>query len=242
MTVSSGRQCAVLSKKPGPLGFLLRTCLESSEWNSTVCSLIWKRSDISAKHLLFRLVPLMPSTAGTGFGLWPTPNVPNGGRTMTEQDALAKGATEKGKRQVGLENAVKFWPTPRANDAEKRGDFDANNPRNGLPGAVKMFPTPTSRDWKSGKSNQHGRNARPLNEVVKLWATPHAGCGTGAGTQGREGGANLQTQVKMFPTPNACSGNNSGRLDEWGGSKNPFRGTEEGAGQLNPNWVEWLQG
>ena len=37
-----------------------------------------------------------------------------------------------------------MWPTPRANDAEKRGNVSAD-PRNGLPGAVKLFPTPTAR-------------------------------------------------------------------------------------------------
>lgn len=30
------------------------------------------------------------------------------------------------------------------------------------------WPTPTARDWKSGASNKHGVNARPLNEVVYL--------------------------------------------------------------------------
>ena len=56
----------------------------------------------------------MPDTAETEYGLWPTPNVPNGGRTMTAEDALNKGKTAKGKRQVTLENAVRFWPTPDA--------------------------------------------------------------------------------------------------------------------------------
>lgn len=61
-------------------------------------------------------------------------------------------------------------PTPRANDAEKRGDFDANNPRNGLPAAVKRLslPTPTARDWLSGKASEATmqRNSRPLSEKV----------------------------------------------------------------------------
>lgn len=37
-----------------------------------------------------------------------------------------------------------------------------------------QWPTPTARDWKSGASNQHGKNARPLNEVAALWPTPTA--------------------------------------------------------------------
>lgn len=32
------------------------------------------------------------------------------------------------------------------------------------------------------------------------------------------------------------------RLDEWGGSSNPFRGTELGQLRLNPCWVEELMG
>lgn len=39
---------------------------------------------------------------------WPTPNVPNGGRSMSAEDVAAKGKTAKGKRQVQLENVAKF--------------------------------------------------------------------------------------------------------------------------------------
>jgi hypothetical protein len=42
-------------------------------------------------------------------------------------------------------NPSKMWPTPRANDAEKRGNV-STDPRNGLPGVVKMWPTPTAND------------------------------------------------------------------------------------------------
>lgn len=48
-------------------------------------------------------------------GLWPTPNVPNGGR-QPKGGMSRTGMTPDGKkRQVGLHNAVK-WRTPRAND------------------------------------------------------------------------------------------------------------------------------
>ncbi|MNW58779.1 hypothetical protein D3C74_366620 [compost metagenome] len=43
---------------------------------------------------------------------------------------------------------MKMWPTPRANDAQKRGEINARDPRNGLPGAVKMWPTPNAEAWK----------------------------------------------------------------------------------------------
>jgi hypothetical protein len=48
--------------------------------------------------------------------LWATPNAPNGGRTLPEEDVLAKGATENGKRQVGLEMQARYFPTPAARD------------------------------------------------------------------------------------------------------------------------------
>lgn len=56
--------------------------------------------------------------------LWATPCVPNGGRTMSEEDVLNKGTTPKGKRQVGLEMQGRYFPTPASRDwrSEKGGD------------------------------------------------------------------------------------------------------------------------
>src|SRR5690606_37077967 len=58
-------------------------------------------------------------------------------------------------------------------------------------GSVSPYlPTPTARDWKSGASNLHGKNARPLSEVALLFPTPTASDGGGgAGTSpNRKGG------------------------------------------------------
>lgn len=53
-----------------------------------------------------------------------------------------------------------------------------------LPGAVvNLLPTPTARDWRSGASNLHGKNARPLNEVVLLFKTPTAQLGKNGAAQ-----------------------------------------------------------
>lgn len=41
--------------------------------------------------------------------MWTTPNVPNGGRVLSAEDVAARGATGKGKRQVGLEMEAKYW-------------------------------------------------------------------------------------------------------------------------------------
>lgn len=66
-------------------------------------------------------------TNGTESGLWPTPNVPNGGRSVshvTEWSESGRTAYHKGKKvQVGLESAVKMWPTPQASDNRDRGNM-----------------------------------------------------------------------------------------------------------------------
>lgn len=72
MTVTSGRKCSELYRKSGPLGSLVRTLLVSSAWRSTRCYLVWKASATPARRLLFRLVPSMPRTEGTGLRLLPT--------------------------------------------------------------------------------------------------------------------------------------------------------------------------
>ena len=41
--------------------------------------------------------------------LWSTPNVPNGGRALSPEVTEARGASAKGKRQVGLHNEAALW-------------------------------------------------------------------------------------------------------------------------------------
>ena len=75
------------------------------------------------------------------------PRIGRGERRQGRSDLSSAGESEQSL-------ARGRWPTPRANDAEKRGQVDTENPRNGLVGAVQKFPTPQSRDWKgsSGRS------------------------------------------------------------------------------------------
>jgi len=86
-------------------------------------------------------------------GLWPTPTLPNGGRSIAHADEW-RGNTPycKGKKiQVDLSQVVKgMWPTPRAN--EGTGDKIPPGRQGGLAlkQAVHLWPTPTSRDHKDG--------------------------------------------------------------------------------------------
>ena len=99
---------------------------------------------------------------GEAVRMWPTPTVPNGGRSMTQEMALNGGYTAGGqKRQIGLENAVKYWPTPTATMVKQaRGNVLKNAEgtlRRGfslsLPEKVAMvakkWPTPTVNDSKN---------------------------------------------------------------------------------------------
>lgn len=81
---------------------------------------------------------------------WPTPNVPNGGRSVKHAERIGRSYYHNGKKvQLGLEAAVRMWPTPRATqEAQGRGD---------LLGAV--------RGWQSASKHHGGRT----------WPTPNCG-------------------------------------------------------------------
>lgn len=65
-------------------------------------------------------------------------------------------------------------------------------PRTGATG-FGLWRTPTAEDCANRKFARNSRGEPKLSAQVKLWPTPHANCSTGAGTQGRDGGLNLQT-------------------------------------------------
>lgn len=110
--------------------------------------------------------------SGNGFGLnlahaarlWPTLTVGGGGQTLPE-GTTPTGKTPDGRKQtVCLERAVKnvergLWPTPIANDAEKRGIPKVNA---GLAGAVHMVPTPTTSMSKGSSGGGNDPQERPV--------------------------------------------------------------------------------
>ena len=189
----------------------------------SACSLTLPKWGSMRDGVLSELLMLERHTAANDAGLWPTPNVPNGGRSCAHvTDWRGKTAYHNGKKvQVGLEHAARYWPTPKANDAEKRGNFDTTNPRNGLPVAVKSWPTPTASLGTKG-----GR------------VTPH---------KSREGGTLIEavSARKTWPTPTAVTDTGGAALCKWGGSRSREKlrkmvTPQELNGALNPTWVEWL--
>lgn len=87
--------------------------------------------------------------------LWPTPTVPNGGRSVkhVEDWRSNRSAYHNGKKvQVDLNAAVKMLPTPQARDWKGPQGRSYQGKAVDLPQAVKMMPTPTSREYKGGRS------------------------------------------------------------------------------------------
>jgi hypothetical protein len=104
---------------------------------------------------------------------WPTPDV-------------SDRRSDK-SNQIGLSNVVRWqvqevWPTPTSMNMvrdeetmQKCADYrKAKAGQNTVPLYLEEtvlkteWPTASARDWRSGKSNQHEKNSRPLNEVVVL--------------------------------------------------------------------------
>ena len=113
MTARSGRKCCVLLRRQDPLGSWLRTFLESSAWNSTMCFLTWKAKATPRGRLYCQLAPSMPHTDGIGSGLWPTPRA-------SERSQLNSADNKRdvpNPRGLKLKTAVKMWSTPTKRDA-----------------------------------------------------------------------------------------------------------------------------
>jgi hypothetical protein len=123
----------------------------------------------------------------------------------------------------------KLWPTPRANDPEKRGDFKPD-PRHGLPSAAKLWPTPRANENDQGPENR---------EKVKEAAERGMGSWTG---QGR--GATLTTMAKLWPTPQAhdATKGNPERVGRFGTEHGGRNLNDTIGGSLNPRFVEELMG
>jgi len=130
------------------------------------------------------------------------------------------GAGRVGKKRYSLQTMAKHgrWPTPRANDAQKRGNIDPNNPRSGLPAAAKRWPTPVAADAHTDKlaSSQRvagSKHSVSLPHAVKKWPTPTVGDSKNARNStanrktipptGIHKGDTLVDAVTKWPTPTA---------------------------------------
>lgn len=164
----------------------------------------------------------------TAVAMWPTPNVPNGGRRVPK-DATIKGGktptayTVEGKKcQVGLEQAVQWWPTPHGMSKDGKSNGPSGNELGRAVNQSLKFPTPRAEDSQCagghrGKDDTlYGMICRPK----ETWGTPRASDAKGSGPKGSK------SQIKMEAKGYLC-----GQV-----------ATPESGGSLNPTWVEWLMG
>jgi hypothetical protein len=194
---------------------LWRTPQSSLLGDYTEFSETWPRWGSMQNGVSYRRQTLVPPTNETESGLWPTP---------IAQDAKHSGYAPSGPGKADkLSYAVVRWPTPRSNDAEKRGNFDEMNPRNGLPGAVKRWPTPTAHNAKEGAHPSEFTRNTPTLTAQANWPTPvKSDYATRRPTKNWKGSSDLPSVVW---TAN-------------GGTENP----DKPPAKLNPVWVEWLMG
>jgi len=100
---------------------------DSSSWKTHQCLLLgdlepfsgtWPRWGMMRNGECWELLTPAHRISESASGLWPTPNVPNGGRSIKHvTDWRGKSAYHNGKKvQVGLESVIRMWATPQARD------------------------------------------------------------------------------------------------------------------------------
>ncbi len=159
MTVRSGRKCSESYERQGPLGSLVRMCLESSVWHSTACLLIWSVKATPARRSLFQLAPWMQSTDETESGLWPTA-VANDDNKTPEAHMRMKQRMKGGARSTITSLQVMVKAVDR-----------------------KLWPSPTA---SVGGPEPEGKTGRKLATMVKLYPTPDVGMAKGRGIASTE--------------------------------------------------------
>jgi len=120
-----------------------------------------------------------PLTDARASSSWPTPNVPNGGRSTREDTFTSTGK----KRQVDLQHAARHWPTPQTTDAASAARHTTttgvSHAGTTLTDAIRQWPTPRSEDSESS-GRRHGRGtsdtltAATRDHEPALFPTPAA--------------------------------------------------------------------
>ena len=221
---SGERWHALLVKfDPASCGWKTARCLweEGLDWS---CLTLPRWGSLHDGELWERATPGLP-TNDTESGFWPTPNVPNGVRRVPKDATIKGGATPtayrpNGKKcQVGLEQAVQWWPTPRAEDSQCAGGHRGKDDT--LYGAIcrpKQFPTPTASmltmaDMEQARFAGNG-GKRP---DYATFATPKSRDWKGQSQRG------IHAPGDALPNMDRGDGKPVG-------------------GSLNPTWVELLMG
>jgi hypothetical protein len=182
---------------------------------------------------------------------WPTPNVPNGGRTTSTTNHAPDGS----KRQIDLGAVVSLWQTPATDSFRSRGS--GRRDEMGLDQQGRNWITPNARDWKSETGSEHNTWNKTPNLSRQVYRVSHQAPMI---PDGPTSSANGQTSRRHWYTP---SGNPSGMYAEGQETMNSRTArlgrSEASVGctlanqavktiqsgvsrRLNPRFVEWLLG
>lgn len=132
-----------------------------------------RRSVARGNKMGVSLTDLNMQVKAAARGMWPTPNVPNGGRSVKHvKDWRGKSAYHNGKKvQVGLEAAIKMFPTPRSEDSQcaggHRGKDDTLYGMVCRPKEAKNWPTPNASDGTGGGERKEPNGQNHLRDAVK---------------------------------------------------------------------------
>ncbi len=144
-------------------------------------------------------------------------------------------------------SSLKGWTTPQAHDTSgrSRGQKAIHGTKHGCACLVRDaelagWVTTTTRDWKDSGADIKPRSDTGKERFDQLprqanlagWPTPTSTDSTGAGRQGRQGGANLQTAVSEITGP--------ARLTASGEMLTGSSAGMESGGQLSPAHSRWL--
>ena len=153
--------------------------------------------------------------------MWPTANVPNGGRTHSGPISKT-GMTPGGKkRQIGLEHAVRNWGTQRVTTNVGHPSPQCAGKGSRLEDQAAMWQTPETQNQTGYQNQRDGSKIERLGTQVLAWPTPVSRDHKGVGMQGQ-----LGTVVCGQPDPE--NHNTHGKSQEpWPTPKTPTGGPEK---------------
>ena len=210
-TVTSGRKCAELSRKSGPLGLLAKMCLESSLWGSRSVNLKWtveQLNETQTKITTNRYQYSKRECCSTvSSKTSKKPGMRSSHLLFRLQGSMPRTSVPE---SVLSGEEPTLWKTPVASDAANRKMYVNSRGEPNLSGLVKMFPTPTVMDARASLATHLRADATPtrsilLSQRIAMFPTPTATVATHGGPNQRDssGRPGLQMAAIMFPTPKA---------------------------------------
>jgi hypothetical protein len=120
--------------------------LQAKNW-ATPTARIWKGSGTKVVRDDGKSrMDMLDYQAEQGFSTWPTPMVPNGGRSIAHAEIVGATVYHNGKKvQRDLGAAAKMWPTPHANCTNGAGRQGRQGGEN-IQTAASVWPTPRASD------------------------------------------------------------------------------------------------